>query len=105
MAKDEKRYTTINGNKYRVIVSESRWSKRVTVENCEVLGNNEIVGRTVYKGTIWWIGPDASRPVEELVRDVLNKAVCKREKKIEEQEYFEERISSSVEQVSEVHEE
>lgn len=109
----EKRYPKINGRKYYVKVVETNRKKRVTVYNKDKhssfykggSGANYIVNNVKKKGRFWYLGKDTTPPIEEMVQETLNEAVCKREDKEENMERFEDKIEEAIHNVEEVHEE
>lgn len=108
MVDKEKRNPEINGNKYHVTIAQSKRRQRVSVYEYKSFGgyheSNAIVTNKEWKGTILWFGADQSSPVEEVVRETLNEAVCIRENKLEQQEEYGNRISRAIDSVGEVHE-
>lgn len=107
----EKKYPTINGNKYYVKIVETHRKKRVTVYNADDnvnyyirgSGKNYIVNNKKWRGWLLWFGADPTPSLEEMIQTTLNEAVCIRENKEEEMEQFESRIDSTITDVKEVH--
>lgn len=108
----EKRYPTINGREYYVKIVETARRKRVTVYNADrnsryrVRGadKNYIVNREKWRGRWLWFGRDSTLPIEEMVQNVLNEAVCIREDKEEEEEEYQEKINRAISTIGELHE-
>lgn len=103
----ETRNITINGNDYHVTIEEKSWRQRVSVyeksygryrKGDAILTNKES------KGRLFWFGKDTSSPIDQLIRETLNEAVCIRENKIEKQKEYENKIESAIENVAEIHE-
>jgi len=109
----ENRYPKINGRKYYVKIVETSRKKKVTVYNKDKYSNfyksgskqNWIVNNVKKKGRVWHFGKDTTPPIEEMVQETLNEAVCKREDKEENKERLEDKIEQAIHNVEEVHEE
>jgi hypothetical protein len=108
----EERYPTINGNKYYVKVVETSRKKRVTVYNKDKHSKfykggsqkNYIVNNVKKKSRLWHFGKDTTPPLEEMIQETLNEAVCIREDKEEEKDRLEHKIERAISNVEEVHE-
>jgi len=108
----EKRYPTINGNDYYVKIVEKKRKKRVSVYNDDgfgrhhrsIRGGNCIVEDARHRGFFFGLGPDNTPPIEKMVQETLNEAVCIREDKQDEQNRFEDKIERAVCNVEEAHE-
>lgn len=109
MSDKEKRNPEINGNKYHVIIVQTKRRQCVSVHRhksyrTKYNRSNVITTLKEWKGSWLWFGADRSSPVEKLIQQTLNEAVCIREDKIERQDKYETRIDSAIENIAEVHE-
>jgi len=108
----EKRYSTINGNTYRVKIVKTSRKKRVTVYNNDKYRrfykggelSNYITTNVQKRGRFWYFGTDTTPPIEEMIRETLNEAVCIREDKEQQQDKFEDKIEDAISNVEEAHE-
>lgn len=108
----ERRYTKINGRSYFLVIKETPRLKRVSVYDGDmtsrrrVKNDTDIVFDREWRGRFRGLfGEDNSPPIERIVERALNKAVCIREQKEEEEQRYEERLSESINNVKELHEE
>jgi len=107
----EKQYPTINGNDYYVKIVVNNRKKRVSVYNDDgfgrhhrsMWGGNYITEDARHRGFFFGLGPDNTPPIETMIQETLNEAVCIRENKQEQADEFESKISQAIENVEEVH--
>lgn len=109
MSEKTKRKVTVNGNRYHIVGEESDKYNRVSVYDNSLRDHypnkNDLVYRKKYKYRLWGLLTYDVPPIEEMMEDAFNEAVCILEEKQEEQEEFEQRLEDRLDNVKEIHEE
>ncbi len=104
-----KEKTTVNGNRYHIVIKETNRRRRVSVyddnQTKKVRKKTDIVYRREWKGRFLWWGKDTATPVETMVRECLNEAVCILEDKQEHQEKYQDKVEQAIDAVKEGHDE
>ena len=109
MGETTKRKVTVNGNRYHIVGEECKKYRRVSVYDNSLCNHypdeNDIVYRKKYKYRLFGLLQYDPPPIEKMMEDAFNEAVCEFEEKQEEQQQFEERVEQHLDTVKEIHEE
>jgi len=92
---------TINGKTYVVKTLDWFWGKSVKVYDT---GDSWGENKTRYAVTRDWFHR-SGMPIERLIQEAVNEAVCRREEKLEKKEEYNRRITDAVSRAGEVHNE